>query len=203
MRLDQADALHIGDRPIDRVMLGTTEVWRRIITITPQAPTFHDGDPWITLPEQEGVTYTVDGTPDYSQTVIVTATAVAGYELAGTTTWEHTYGPPPRYTASDSGSYGNVNTTGWRTITTHVIAGAGGPASGTWRVDWSVSHLDKGVRVLLDGAAITTYGPSRDGNSRQSVSIPEREYAPGQQLTFQGISSSSNTSVPSWSWSLS
>ena len=186
-----------------RVYRGDQLVWEAVITVTPQAPTFHNAAPWVTLPTQQGVEYSVSGTPGYSQSVTVTASPLPGYRLVGTSSWSHTYGPPPRYAASDSGSYGSVNTTGWRTITTHVIAGAGGQASGTWRVDWSVSHLDKGVRVLLDGSAIATYGPSRDGNSRQSVSIPEREYAPGQQLTFQATASSSNASVPSWSWALS
>ena len=71
------------------------KVWSATITITPQAPTFLSESPWYILPTQAGVTYTVSGTPGYGQSVTVTATPQAGYELAGQTSWSHTYGPPP------------------------------------------------------------------------------------------------------------
>lgn len=61
------------------------------ITVTPQAPTFLTASPWYTLPTQAGVTYTVSGTPGYSQWVTVTATPQTGYALTGQTSWTHTY----------------------------------------------------------------------------------------------------------------
>lgn len=60
------------------------------IEVTPQSPTFH-ADYTITLPEQTGVTYSVDGDPAPGATVTVTATADPGYTLTGQSEWQHTY----------------------------------------------------------------------------------------------------------------
>ena len=88
-------AIYRGTVPVQKIMRGTVEVWSAVITVTPQAPTFLTASPWYTLPTQAGVTYTVSGTPGYSQTVTITATPQAGYALAGQTSWTHTYGPAP------------------------------------------------------------------------------------------------------------
>lgn len=185
-----------------RVYRGSHLVWEAVITVTPQAPTFHNAAPWVTLPDQEGVTYSVSGTPGYNASVTVTATAQPGYELVGTATWSHTFGPPPRYTASNSGSYGQVGTVSWLTITTHAVTGDG-PASGTWAVTWSSSHLSYGLRALVDGAVVADTGYGSISNANQSVTIPERQYSSGEVITFQARAGSLSTSVNAWSWSLS
>ena len=86
----QYNGVTIGEAMIDGQI-----VYRSVIRVTPVAPTFHDGEPWITLPTVEGVTYSVSGTPGYNASVTVTATAQPGYELVGTASWSHTYGPEP------------------------------------------------------------------------------------------------------------
>lgn len=80
---------------IGEAMIDGQIVYRSVVRVTPTPPTFHDGEPWITLPTVEGVTYSVSGTPGYDASVTVTATAQPGYELVGTASWTHTYGPPP------------------------------------------------------------------------------------------------------------
>ena len=85
----QYNGVTIGEAMIDGVV-----VYRSIITVTPEAPTFLDAAPWIELPTVEGVTYTVTGTPGAGGTVTVTAAADDGYELDGVTMWEHTFALP-------------------------------------------------------------------------------------------------------------
>lgn len=89
--------------------MGSTLVWAATIRVTPLPPTFHDGEPWITLPDVEGVTYSVEGTPGYDASVTVTATAQAGYELVGTTSWSHTFGPDPRPVVQLTGTINGVS----------------------------------------------------------------------------------------------
>ena len=72
--------------------------------ITPAAPTFHEGEPWVTLPTVEGVTYSVSRAPSYGVSVTVTATAQAGYELMGIASWTHTFGPDPRPVVTITGT---------------------------------------------------------------------------------------------------
>lgn len=199
-----------------RVMLGTgstaVEVWPATITIIATTPTFLTASPWVTLPSQEGVTYSLAGTPGYGATVTVTATAQAGYELAGQTAWMHTYGPPPRYTASGSGGARNISArSSWETVTTHNVSSVG-EASGQWRVEWQGvnSATNFGVRVLRNGVVLAVNGPrSRLGNfgaAAQSVSVPGTLLASGDQLQFQAYGDNSVQSyraLNSWSWSLS
>lgn len=74
---------------IGEAMMDGQIVYRSIVIVTPLPPTFHGGEPWITLPDVEGVTYTVAGTPGPGQTVTVTATPQDGYQLEGVAVWEH------------------------------------------------------------------------------------------------------------------
>ena len=92
---DQIGGVYVGDELAQALYHGSVLLWRRNVAVTPVAPTFHDGEPWITLPTVEGVTYSVSGTPGYNASVTVTATAQPGYELVGTASWSHTYGPAP------------------------------------------------------------------------------------------------------------
>ena len=100
----QYNGVTIGEAMMDGVV-----VYRSVITVTPTAPTFHDGEPWITLPTVEGVTYSVSGTPGYDASVTVTATAQAGYELVGTASWSHTFGPEPLPVVTITGTLTNVS----------------------------------------------------------------------------------------------
>lgn len=97
-------AMMFNGHTIGEAMIDGVVVYRSIVTVTPLPPTFHDGEPWVTLPTVEGVTYSVEGTPGYDASVTVTATAQAGYELVGTSTWSHTYGPDPRPVVTITGT---------------------------------------------------------------------------------------------------
>ena len=178
-----------------------------VIRVTPVAPTFHDGEPWITLPTVEGVTYSVSGTPGYDASVTVTATAQPGYELVGTASWSHTFGPPPRYVASDSGGGGNLVRHDWNVIATHTVAYSA-PGGGAWQVTWSSLQTGNyGVRVLLNGSQIAyTEENNRNTPNPQSVTIASRQLNTGDTLSFEARSTalaSSNRAMSSWSWSLS
>lgn len=200
--------IYRGTTPVKKVMRGTFEVWSATIAVTPAAPTFLAAAPWYTLPTQTGVTYTVSGTPGHSQTVTVTATAQAGYELVGQTSWTHTYGPPPRYSASGSGgAVSRLSRDSWTTIATHTVS-ATGRSSGIWRVQWQAGYFlaDTDVRVLRNGAVLATN--SREAaEGWQQVSIPEVSLSSGDNLTFQaqwrGSSPSNGRYIDSWGWSLS
>lgn len=196
-----------------RVMLGTgstaVEVWTATITIIATTPTFLTASPWVTLPSQEGVTYSLAGTPGYGATVTVTATPQAGYELAGQTTWMHTYGPPPRYVANGSGGARPQLSRGtWTDITTHTVAHAG-TALGGWGVSWraSSSLYSDGVRVLRNGVVIATITESVNASPHdQTVDISERALNTGDTLRFQAYSTgltATSRYVDAWSWSLS
>lgn len=69
-------------------------------TTTAPVPVFNDDDYTVTVPEAEGVSYSVDGEPaepgavltfDSGTSVTVEATAAAGYSLEGESTWSHTF----------------------------------------------------------------------------------------------------------------
>lgn len=60
--------------------------------IKPDPPVFNDADMVVELPEQEGVSYSVSGTPADGVLVTVTASAEPGWVLIGDTTeWSHTF----------------------------------------------------------------------------------------------------------------
>ena len=197
-----------GGQSVARVYRGDRLVWQAVITVTPQAPTFHDGEPWYTLPAQDGVTYSVSGTPGYGQAVTITATAQPGYELVGESVWQHTFGPPPRYSASGSGgAVSRLSRDSWTTIATHTVS-ATGRSSGIWQVQWRSGYFsaDTDVRVLRNGAVLATN--SREAaEGWQQVSIPEVSLSSGDNLTFQaqwrGPSTANGRYIDSWSWSLS
>ena len=210
--VDPAELRVAGMAP-SKIMLGTgsssVEVWTAIITVTPQAPTFLAASPWYTLPTQAGVTYTVSGTPGYSQTVTVTATAQPGYALVGTSSWTHTYGPPPRYVASGQYTYptsGQLEKDVWATPSTHTVVG-GGIASGRLTVEWTYAGSGYGVRVLLNGEVIAVNGPPHSGSGKvQSVDIPETYLSSGDMFAFQMYATNTQSfyrRLAGWSWYLS
>ena len=201
--------IYRGTTPVKKVMRGTFEVWSATIAVTPAAPTFLAAAPWYTLPTQTGVTYTVSGTPGHSQTVTVTATAQAGYELVGQTSWTHTYGPPPRYTANDSGgARPRLTQNTWTTVATHTVS-ATGTSSGTWQVTWRYAYNGNvGIRVLRNGVSIASSNVNDPQSSpyAQSVNIPTVTLNAGDSLTFQALynaaGGASSRYVDSWAWSL-
>ena len=197
--------------------LATTGTWSitkealTVITVTPQAPTFLTESPWYTLPTQAGVTYTVSGTPGYGQSVTVTATPQAGYALAGQTSWTHTYGPPPRYTASgSSGSNVVVPLNGWLVINTHTVT-HNGDATGEWSVTWIYPRYsgDYAVRVRVNGVTVAEGGPItlNQASYTQSVGIPEMSLSGGDVVEFLAWTNSSggdySRTIDQWSWALS
>lgn len=199
-----------GGQAVARVYRGDRLVWQAAITVTPQAPTFHDGEPWYTLPAQDGVTYSVSGTPGYGQAVTITATAQPGYELVGESVWQHTFGPPPRYSASGSGGgIPRLTQNVWTTVTTHTVS-ATGTSSGTWQVWWrSVYNGNVDIRVLRNGVSIASSNVNNPQSSpyTQSVTIPTIDLVASDALTFQALynaaGGASSRYVDSWSWSLS
>lgn len=94
--------------------------------VTPAGPTFDDETTSITIPEDPGVAYSVDGTPagagtilaEPATTYVVTAAALEGYVLDGPAEWSHTFpaddgtppdeGEPPALTAFIAGAAGRV-----------------------------------------------------------------------------------------------
>ena len=67
----------------------------RGIPVTAQDPTFLDEEPWIILPVQDHITYSVSGTPGWNSSVTVTATADEGYVITGWFTWTKEWGARP------------------------------------------------------------------------------------------------------------
>ena len=201
-------AMQYNGVTIGEAMIDGQVVYRSVIRVTPAAPTFHDGEPWITLPTVEGVTYSVSGTPGYNASVTVTATAQPGYELVGAASWSHTFGPPPRYVASGSGGGGRVNSSSWTTITSHTVS-SDGVAGGTWTFEWS-NYLSTArtaqTRVQRNGQTIASDVRTSGGNIVHNVNIPETQFNTGDTVTFQSHLDTSNSGqreYSSWSWSLS
>ena len=129
------------------------------VTVTPQAPTFLTESPWVTLPTQTGVTYSVTGTPGYGQTVTVTATPQAGYALAGQTSWTHTYGPAPSIYPV-SGTWGPISLTRYKTteVASHTVVESGNftfTAPGIPDVGLRLYRNGNPVRVGTTGAALS------------------------------------------------
>ena len=119
-------AMQYNGVTIGEAMMDGQIVYRSVIRVTPAAPTFLTASPWYTLPTQAGVTYTVSGTPGYNQSVTITATPQAGYELAGQTSWAHTYGPQPSpYPASGTWGPVSIQTFQFVDILTHTMSESG------------------------------------------------------------------------------
>ena len=96
------------------------------VPVTPAGPVFDDAALTITLPEDPGVAYSVNGTPTDPQvipaepgtTYTVTAEALEGYVIDGAAEWTHTFpasdgtppdgGEPPALTAFIDGAAGRV-----------------------------------------------------------------------------------------------
>lgn len=94
--------------------------------VTPAGPVFDAETLSILIPEDPGVVYSVDGEPagagtilaEPATTYVVTAAALEGYVLDGTTEWSHTFpaddgtppdeGEPPALTAFIDGAAGRV-----------------------------------------------------------------------------------------------
>lgn len=182
---------------IGEAMMDGQIVYRSVIRVTPQAPTFLTAAPWHTLPTQEGVTYSVSGTPGYDQTVTVTATAQAGYELVGQASWTHTYGPPPRFTEeySNSTSFDAIEAQ-WQ-IVLFIAIDQHVRTSGVWQVVWNDMYAGRlhGVRVSVSGTPVATTGPVDLGGgagATQSVTLPDFDVLPGQRIEFECYANSTN-----------
>ncbi|WP_203676050.1 choice-of-anchor L domain-containing protein, partial [Cellulomonas phragmiteti] len=155
------DNLRIGtvDDPDAQCRRGATTNPTQIrVSATPptQLDTFGTADDTYTIPTTDGVAYAVDGAPvaagtyPATGTVVVTATALAGYELSGPTqftlvytdlmeatavepTWDDAYG-----TADDTYTIPQVTGVQYAVDGTPVAAGTY-PASGTVTVDASAT----------------------------------------------------------------
>lgn len=73
----------------------TREPFYDAIPVTAQAPTFLDEEPWVILPVQDHITYSVSGTPGWNSSVTVTATADEGYVISGQSSWTKAWGAKP------------------------------------------------------------------------------------------------------------
>ena len=186
----QYNGVTIGEAMIDGHI-----VYRSVIRVTPTAPTFHDGEPWITLPTVEGVTYSVSGTPGYNASVTVTATAQPGYELAGQTSWTHTYGPPPSIYPV-SGSWGPATITNWVSeYAAHTIQSAG-----QYTISHTVTRAEAGsVAASLGGP--WGFGPTVTGTTSATVTTVQT-LAVGDVVTFRAGTNSTGAATGSGSWSI-
>lgn len=190
-------AMQYGGVTIGEAMMDGQIVYRSAIRVAPQAPTFLAASPWVTLPTQEGVTYSVSGTPGYDQAVTVTATAQEGYELVGTASWSHTYGPPPRFAEeySSSASFDAIEAQ-WQ-IVLFIAIDQHVRTSGVWQVVWDSQWDGRlyGVRVSVSGTPVATTGPEeveRGTGVTQSVTLPDFDVLPGQRIEFECYATSTN-----------
>lgn len=200
-------AMQYGGVTIGEAMIDGQVVYLSAITVTPQAPTFLTASPWVTLPTLAGVTYTIAGTPGYSQTVTVTATAQVGYKLAGQTSWTHTYGPPPPYVAS-----GTVPTTLPPRSTLTVIAShtISRPVTVTvtGTVVWESLPANTGVArfsILLNGNRVATGNPPRSGYAVEHSYTVVLSCQTGDVVAFEvnnTTSSEATRRISSGSWSI-
>jgi len=93
------------------------------VPVTPAGPVFDDAGLTITIPEDPGVAYSVDGTPagpetipaEPGETYTVTAEALEGYVIDGVAEWTHAFPgsppdgeEPPALTAFIDGAAGRV-----------------------------------------------------------------------------------------------
>ena len=161
----QYNGVTIGEAMIDGQI-----VYRSVITVTPVAPTFHDGEPWITLPTVEGVTYSVDGTPGAGQSVTVTATADDGYELDGQTTWGHEY--PSAYPISGEWSGQPLN---YEVVASHTITEPG---------TFTIRHEIAGPLEAPWGTIRGPWGTTEGSSSNPSVAEVTHPLTPGDLIEF-------------------
>lgn len=181
----QYNGVTIGEAMIDGQI-----VYRSVIRVTPVAPTFHDGEPWITLPTVEGVTYSVSGTPGAGNTVTVTAEAEDGYELDGTSSWTHIF--PSVYPVN--GTWPSTAFSSGRTVTaTHTVQETG---------MFTITHTATSegtfaVAALIDGPWGRTTGPS----SSPSTATTTRSLVAGDVVTFS-VTHAYYRVTASGSWSI-
>ena len=158
----QYNGVTIGEAMIDGVV-----VYRSVIRVTPTPPTFHDGEPWITLPTVEGVTYSVSGTPGYDASVTVTATAQAGYELVGTASWSHTFGPEPLPVVAITGTGGSESRDQFRQACTQYGVNYQTVQELPFRLDTSQATS---LINLFNGCSSLTQVPDMDTSQVTSMS---------------------------------
>lgn len=162
-----------------------------VIRVTPTPPTFHDGEPWITLPTVEGVTYSVAGTPGYNASVTVAATADEGYELVGTASWSHTYGPAPSIYPM-SGEWSGLPATP-QVMESHTIAEAG---------SFTIRHEVTGHGLPFSWGAIRgPWGATSGTDADPSIATVTRTLAVGAVIDFMGGSGLTTFQVTG-SWSI-
>ena len=195
----QYNGVTIGEAMIDGQI-----VYRSVITVTPVAPTFHDGEPWITLPTVEGVTYSVSGTPGYDASVTVTATAQPGYELVGTASWSHTFGPEPLPVVTITGTTGTVSQNQFRQAciaygTTHQTVQVL-----PFRLDTSqatnVSYIFYNCSSLITVPVLDTSQATNMSdmfrNCSSLTSVPDLDTSQATNMNYMFDGCSSLTSVP-------
>ena len=182
----QYNGVTIGEAMIDGQI-----VYRSVIRVTPTPPTFHDGEPWITLPTVEGVTYSVSGTPGYNASVTVTATAQPGYELVGTASWSHTFSSA--YPVSGSWPTRTLSTA-FRTESSHTIT-----EPGIYTISHEVTRESGFIPVQsrISGPWGNTVGTQ--GNT--STALTTQTLAVGQIVNFQAIAGINGQSG-SGTWSI-
>lgn len=165
-------ARYRGGVPVKKVMRGTVEVWRAIIPVTPQAPTFLTASPWVVLPSQPGVTYSVAGAPGHLAMVTVTATAQAGYELVGTRTWTHTF--PSRYPVTLS--YPSIQLgLNYTVLETHTVTESG---------NFNVRMVGQRISGTFSGSVgLRAIGPWGTSSDTGTLSV-WRDLSAGQTIQF-------------------
>ena len=163
--------VYVGDELAQALYHGSVLLWSSIVAVTPTAPTFHDGEPWITLPTVEGVTYSVSGTPGVGQSVTVTATAQAGYELVGESVWQHTF-PLPVVTIISTDELGFESRSQFRQAcidhgTTYQTV-----ETLPFLLDTSQSTI---LRFMFDGCSSLTQVPDLDTSQATNLSYMFRD----------------------------
>ena len=154
-----------------------TSVGTELITVSASAPTWTDdaingGGTWTT-PTITGVTYSpASGTATPGEAVTVSATAQTGYQLAGTTSWQHTFPAAP---VAEPGTltYRGHQVFGETPLPSTYDAAPIGAASATREVIVLVSYWSAGLRnvasVTIGGIAATQDFKAVSGESNPNV----------------------------------
>lgn len=187
-------AMQFNGVKIGEAMMDGLVVYRSAIQVTPPAPTFLPESPWVVLPTAAGVSYAITGTPGYLQSVTVTASALPGYRLVGTSSWSHTF--PSRYPTGGEFT-STVTSNGYATYLTHTITEAGNR-----NFTLTSSHVSGGLGIGLT-ATSRIVGPWGTSTDSSGVSV-WRDVAVGDVIQFQvGITSSINSPVIRGVWRIS
>lgn len=200
-------AMQYNGVTIGEAMIDGQVVYRSTVTVTPLPPTFLDAAPWLELPTQEGVLYTVDGTAGPGNTVTVTATAESGYELDGQTTWVHTYPRPPYSEYGTFGAHTLARLT-WEDVATHTLTADIANATITLDVTLNVSAVFAGwrLRVLVNGQQVAIGSPTELLGDPPPPLSTVADGADGDLVQFQvqgpNTTSSASRRVGSGSWSI-